>query len=118
MAHDAAGDVKGFAALQVTKATSADAVVVRFAGELDLSTVAVFVEAVDDALDQQPKIIELDMADLSFIDSSGLGAYVTAFRRARAAGTDLRLGARSALVQRVFEISGVETALASESPDA
>ena len=92
-----------------------DRSVVRLAGELDLSTVPMFVAAIDDVLDAGATAVELDMADLTFIDSSGVGAYVAAFRRARGRGTQLSVGSRSALVGRVLEISGVEEALAAES---
>ena len=99
----------------VTKPPTETGVVVQLTGELDLSTVPMFVDAIEDVLDDRPPAIELDLADLTFIDSSGVGAYVTAFRRAKAQGTSLSLGARSPLVQRVLELSGVEEALAAEA---
>jgi anti-sigma B factor antagonist len=92
-------------------------VVLGLAGELDLSTVTMFVEALDGLLDDDPVRIELDLSALSFIDSSGVGAYVTAFRKAQATGSQLSIGDRSALVQRVLELSGVEAALAQESAE-
>jgi len=88
-------------------------IVLRLSGELDLSTVPRFVEAIDGILDHGAASIELDLGDLGFIDSSGVGAYVTTFRRARARNCDVRIGARSALVDRVLELSGVERALAA-----
>jgi len=98
-----------------TKPADASAVVVQLTGELDLSTVAVFVDAIEDVLGDRPPAVELDLSDLTFIDSSGVGAYVSAFRRAKAQGTNLSLGPRSPLVQRVLELSGVEEALAAEA---
>ena len=44
------------------------------------------------------------------MDSSGVGAYVAAFRRARSRGTSLVIGQRSPAVDRVLELSGVEEA--------
>lgn len=109
-------DMPELGALRVeTQSAEGSGVVVQLAGELDLSTVAVFVDAIDDVLEDRPRSVELDLSDLTFIDSSGVGAYVTAFRRARAQGTNLSLGARSSLVQRVLELSGVEEALAAEA---
>jgi anti-sigma B factor antagonist len=98
-----------------TKTSDGPAVVMQLAGELDLSTVAVFVDAIEEVLGDRPPTVELDLSDLTFIDSSGVGAYVTAFRRAKAQGTSLSLGPRSPLVQRVLELSGVEEALAAEA---
>ena len=102
--------------LRVTAAAAPDGgVVLQLAGELDLSTVSIFVEALDELLDGDPTRIELDMSELSFIDSSGVGAYVTAHRRAQAKGSRLWVGERSGLVQRVLQLSGVEEALAQEA---
>lgn len=102
--------------LRVRSVGAADGgVVLQLSGELDLSTVSMFVEALDELLDGDPVRIELDMSELSFIDSSGVGAYVTAFRRAQAKGSRLTVGERSGLVQRVLELSGVEEALSQEA---
>ncbi|MEY2403903.1 MAG: hypothetical protein QOD38_1454 [Acidimicrobiaceae bacterium] len=104
--------------LRVRSAAAPDGgVVLRLAGELDLSTVSMFVDALDELLDGDAGPIEVDMSELSFIDSSGVGAYVTAYRRAQAKGTRLWVGERSGLVQRVLELSGVEEALAREATE-
>ena len=104
--------------LRVQSTTAPDGtVVLRFAGELDLSTVAIFVEALDSLLDGDPVTIEVDLSELNFIDSSGVGAYVTAYRRAKAKGSQLSVGERSDLVERVLQLSGVEEALAQEAAD-
>ena len=89
-----------------------DGIVLELTGELDLSTVAMFVDALDELLDGDRVSIEIDMSGLTFIDSSGVGAYVTAYRRAQAKGSRLWVGERSGFVQRVLQLSGVEEALA------
>ncbi|HEX2384388.1 MAG TPA: STAS domain-containing protein [Acidimicrobiales bacterium] len=89
-------------------------VIVRVAGELDLSNIAQFLVVLDEAIDAEPAAIELDLRSLVFMDSSGVGAYVHAFRRARAKNVPLRIGERSPAVDRVLELSGVEEALADE----
>ena len=96
-------------------AAAEDRVVVRVVGELDLSTVSQFLVALDEAIDVDASTIELDLRELAFMDSSGVGAYVAAFRRARSRGTSLVIGQRSPAVDRVLELSGVEEALAAES---
>jgi anti-sigma B factor antagonist len=104
--------------LQVRSVAAPDGgIVLQLSGELDLGTVTMFVAALDELLDGDPVQIEVDMSELTFIDSSGVGAYVTAFRRAQAKGSRLKVGDRSALVQRVLELSGVEDALAQETAD-
>jgi anti-anti-sigma factor len=109
-------DMPGLGVLKVvTDPTDGPGVVMRLSGELDLGTVPMFVDAMADVLGDNPPVVELDLSELTFIDSSGVGAYVTAFRRAKAQGTNLSVGPRSPLVQRVLELSGVEEALAAEA---
>ena len=90
-------------------------IVVHVAGELDLSCVSQFLVALDEAIETRPKEIELDLGDLAFMDSSGVGAYVHAVRRARSKNVTLAIGDRSPAVNRVLELSGVEEALAAEA---
>jgi anti-anti-sigma factor len=101
--------------LTLTTSRSADRVVVRCTGELDLGTVGAFLLALEEAIEADSGPIELDLGDLAFMDSSGVGAYVHAFRQAQSKGVRLTIGERSGAVQRVLELSGVEVALAAES---
>jgi anti-anti-sigma factor len=114
----AASERRELGTLRVMSTTArAQGVVVELAGELDLSTVPIFVEALDEVLSGEPAAVELDLSKLSFIDSSGVGAYVSLYRRARAKGSRLSVGGRSPLVERVLQLSGVEEALAAESDE-
>jgi anti-sigma B factor antagonist len=90
------------------------AVVVHVGGELDLSCVAQFLLVLDEAIEAEPPAIQLDLASLAFMDSSGVGAYVHVFRRARGKNVPLTIGERSPAVDRVLELSGVEQALTAE----
>jgi anti-anti-sigma factor len=113
------GEPRRIGTLTVTSSVrSGDTVVIHLAGELDLNTVPAFSAAVDEALLTAPTAIDLDLGDLSFIDSSGVGAYVGAYRRARLRSVELTIGERSPLVQRVLEVSGVEAALQSGGLDS
>jgi len=89
-------------------------VILHVDGELDLSCLSQFLVAIDDALETEPAVIELDLRHLGFLDSSGLGAYVDAFRRAKGRNVSLVIGERSPAVDRVLELSGVEEALAAD----
>ena len=104
--------------LRITPTAAPDGgVVLQLVGELDLSTVAVFVAALDDAVQGEAAKVQLDMSEIGFIDSSGVGAYVSAFRSALAKGCRVSISARSAFVERVLELSGVEEALAREAAE-
>jgi anti-anti-sigma factor len=89
----------------------ADIVAVRVHGEFDLAAVEQFHAAIAAACDRSPATVELDLEAVSFIDSSGVGAIVVASRNAAARGASMRIGARSPVVERVLEVSGLEAAL-------
>jgi anti-sigma B factor antagonist len=90
---------------------AADTVAVRVQGEFDLAGVESFHLAVAAACEAAPAVVELDLEAVSFIDSSGVGAIVVASRTAAARGAAMRIGARSPVVERVLEVSGLEEAL-------
>jgi anti-sigma B factor antagonist len=51
--------------------------------------------------------VVVDLADLSFIDSTGLGALVAGFQRARDAGIAFRLARPSRGVRQILVLSGL-----------
>ena len=55
--------------------------------------------------------VELDMADVTFIDSSGLAAVIEGHLRLAPQGRRLVLVERSPVVQRLLDLSGVSTQL-------
>lgn len=83
-------------------------------GEVDVTSADQVTAAVDGLLDAGSRAVEVDFAAVTFMDSSGLGAVIHAHRAARHRGATLVFGPRSAIVDRLFEVSGVERALASE----
>jgi anti-sigma B factor antagonist len=87
----------------------------RPAGELDIATAAQLERALVD--DRRPgDRVVLDLADLEFIDSTGLRAIVRGAEAARRDGWELQLRPGSPAVQRVFEIAGVLGALPFDAP--
>lgn len=59
----------------------------------------------------------LDLSGLEFMDTSGIQVIVEAFRSARDDGFVLRIVRAPKTVQRVFEISGLESVLPFEDAD-
>ena len=57
---------------------------------------------------EDPRHIVLDLRGLTFLDSTGLRSLITADARAREDGRRLTLVQGPAVVQRVFEITGLE----------
>ena len=85
------------------------AAIVIISGELDLSTVPRMQRPLLDQLDQRPAVL-VDLSDLSFIDSSGIGALIQAKRTANGVPISFVVSAGSQ-VDRVFGIASVAEAL-------
>lgn len=66
----------------------------------------------------RPGVLILDLANLTFIDSSGLRVLFHAERRARAEGRRIVLVPGSGAVRRVFEITGALARFVFEEPAA
>jgi len=61
------------------------------AGEIDLSTSHLLVDAIDGAIDAGATEVVLDFGEVTFVNSTGLGAMVAATKRLRQSGGDLVL---------------------------
>jgi anti-sigma B factor antagonist len=71
--------------------------------ELDASNAGEFKRDIASLLDTNVKMV-LDMSRLRFVDSSGLGAFISCLRRLNAKGGDLKLFGMSKQVRAVFEL--------------
>jgi anti-sigma B factor antagonist len=91
--------------------TADDDVTVAIDGELDLANSASLGAALADVVDARPRRITLDLAHLSFLDSSGVHCLLDAANRAAANGCDLGVRRPTGIVLRVLEICGVDTLL-------
>jgi anti-sigma B factor antagonist len=74
-------------------------------GEFDLTGVEVFERAVASVSPRQTLV--LDLNELTFLDSSGLGAFVSLHEQARSGGWSLLLAAPQPAVALVLRISGL-----------
>jgi anti-anti-sigma factor len=90
---------------------SDEGTVIHLAGELDMSTVATLREAVQAELTRSPGRITLDISELTFCGSLGLGTLLVLSRSARSRQTLLVLRHPSAFFVRMVEVAGVAAAL-------
>ncbi|WP_433053655.1 STAS domain-containing protein [Dactylosporangium sp. CS-033363] len=81
------------------------------AGELDLDSAPSLLAAVVAELDAGADGIVVDLTELSFIDSSGLGTLVGCWRRAKAAGAKLVVANPNEDVRVTLEITGLDQIL-------
>ena len=85
----------------------ADVVTVRLHGEIDVLTVDQVRVSLVEALAGRPRAIVVDLSELSFIDSTGLGAIIFGFQRARDEGVGFRLAHPSRGVRQILVLSGL-----------
>jgi anti-anti-sigma factor len=84
-----------------------DQVVVHVDGELDLDTAPGLVERLEQLADGGNALVVLDLAGLSFCDSSGMQAFVRLHEHGQRTGFQVLLRNINPNVQRVLDVSGV-----------
>ena len=82
-------------------------------GEVDVATSPELRSKLDELLDRGATDVTLDFGAVSFVDSSGLGVLVGAYKRLQENGTRgaIRIVGTQASVRKVFEITGLQSAL-------
>jgi anti-sigma B factor antagonist len=80
-----------------------DTVTLTLAGELDLSGVEAFDSALP-AIGPGVRAVVIDLADVTFIDSSGIACFIRARTAALEAGSTLVLRSPSPLVRKVLDV--------------
>jgi anti-anti-sigma factor len=89
---------------------------ISLTGELDLAGAGQMEASLAEAERAKPVRIVIDLARLSFLDSTGLRLLLQADLRAREGGYELVLRPGTPSVQRVFEVTGALDVLRFESP--
>jgi anti-sigma B factor antagonist len=83
-------------------------VMIRAAGELDLSSAPSLSTAAENAFADGSQVLMLDLSGITFMDSTGISAVLTAHRAAEARGAVVAVIAPSDIAMRVLQIIGVE----------
>lgn len=88
------------------------AIVVSPEGEVDMHESPKLRAALIEQISRKPKVVIVDLAKVSFIDSSGVATLIEALKRTRAAGLSLVLCGMNAKVKDVFEVSRLDKVFA------
>lgn len=84
-------------------------VVVAVEGQLIVANRQGLKQLLQDGLDRGDRRFLLDFTPTAYIDSSGLGALVSANRKVRDAGGDLRLAGLNEDLRSLFELTKLDT---------
>lgn len=95
-------------ALEVAVQSVGSHAVVQIAGELDAYTAPKLRGELTDLTSKHQHTLVLDVSGISFIDSSGLGVLVGAFKRARTHSGAVCLLSPDARMRKMLRITGLE----------
>lgn len=87
----------------ISIAQDGDAVTLTLTGELDLSGVDAF-DATLQAIGPHVRSVVIDLAGLTFVDSSGIGCFLRARAAALETGSSLLLRSPSPQVRKVLDV--------------
>ncbi len=82
--------------------------VVALEGEIDLHESPHVLERLNPLITKKSPSIHLDLSRVSYIDSSGLAAFIDAMQRIQAYGGEFALVAMRESVRKIFEISRLD----------
>ncbi|NUT37558.1 MAG: STAS domain-containing protein [Hamadaea sp.] len=101
----------------VERVSAPDMTTVTVRGDVDLTTVAQLSQELHAAAEQKRDVV-IDLAGVTFIDSTGVRVLVEAYRTARQHGLSLSVRGARHWVARVLEVTGVATMLSMPARDA
>lgn len=82
-------------------------ITVRIAGEIDAYTAPKLRETVFPYTEKEKVNVVIDLSEVSYMDSTGLGVFVGLFKSLNANGGTLQLIGLSERLRRLFDITGL-----------
>lgn len=94
--------------LRIKTGTSEGIPVIQLSGEVDAYTCSMFRDAMIEIIEQGNPNVVVSMAEVEYIDSSGLGTLVGGLKRASEHSGRIAVVAGAGQIRKVFEITGLE----------
>lgn len=94
----------------------ADTTTIRVVGELDVATAPLLGDALDRLAADPPPLVVVDLAQVSFLGSAGIGVLVQARTDLRGTGSRLVLAKAPDRVARVFQLLRLDAAFEFDPP--
>ncbi len=77
-------------------------------GRLDLASASEFKQTLNDIVEAGDRILVVDLSNVSFVDSSGLGALISGMKATRLAGGDLRIAQVGEQARLILELTTLD----------
>jgi anti-anti-sigma factor len=97
--------------LEIEVQSSDERTLVTLSGELDASTATFLYDKLSDLEVDNVQHVVLDLAQVTFMDSTGLGVIMTEHKRLQHSKGNLTIFAPPSSVRRLFEITGLDGVL-------
>jgi anti-sigma B factor antagonist len=98
--------------MSVDYAIRADGVaVLQLVGKLNMVSAGPLRKQIADLVEQGHSRVAIDLGEMEFLDSSGLGALISGLKSTRQAGGDLRIAAPNEQARLVLSLTGMERVL-------
>lgn len=91
--------------MQVTKKTLGQVVIIGISGNLDMNNVKLVKEIFDKEVEKGSKNIAIDMSNLNYIDSSGIGVFIGLMRKLKEVGGSVILFNLTENIKRIFQMT-------------
>jgi len=82
--------------------------ILELKGELDIFSSPTFKEKLYGIIENSQNDIILDLSEISYIDSTGLGVFVGALKKAKQKNLNIKLRNLKPNVKKVFSITGLD----------
>jgi anti-sigma B factor antagonist len=93
-------------------------IVLYLNGELDLSVASELREELEPYVNQTGRALALNLRNLKYIDSTGIGIIITVLKTRDALGVPFHVVEVPAKIQRLFDITGISKYLMPEAREA
>ena len=93
--------------IALTEARLDEGIVLEVTGRIDSVTAESFDKTMTGLLDEMPRSLVLDFANVEFLSSAGIRVLMLAARRTRASGIRLALCSLRGNINQIFVISGI-----------
>lgn len=91
--------------MKITQEVNNQTGILKLAGRLDAASVKSLKESVNSLVSKKIIYIVIDMAEVDFIDSSGLGSLVSCLRQVNKENGDIRLSSLEDQIRALIELT-------------
>lgn len=103
--------------VNITKTEKADLLIIKLAGKFDIEQTQTFEKSFASMIEAQPPRVGMDMTELNFIDSSGMGSLIKGLNKTRNYGGEMILFGLKPMILNVFKLAKLDNFFKVTTPE-